>query len=105
MRVDGRNGQPHRWMISMAFISWGFIPTMKRYNVQQMESKSIIVAERNEVAKNEVLRPFCLVKMSILRVSIRHGCMESTWLSTHHMEGIRPSAWGCHKPIAVGESH
>ena len=40
-----------------------------------------------------------------VRVIIRHGCMESTWLSTHHMEGIRPSARGCHKPIAVGESH
>ena len=40
-----------------------------------------------------------------VRVIIRHGCMESTWLSTHRMEGIRPSARGCHKPIAVGESH
>ena len=39
------------------------------------------------------------------KVIIRHGCMESTWLSTHRMEGIRPSARGCHKPIAVGESH
>ena len=73
MRVDGRNGQPHRWMIPMASIPWGFIPTMERYSVQQMESKSIIAAGRNEVAKNEVLRLFCRfrpVKMSILRVSM-----------------------------------
>ena len=31
----------------------------------------------------------------------RHGCMGSAWLSTHHMEGIRPSARGCHKPMLL----
>ena len=34
----------------------------------------------------------------------RHGCMGSAWLSTHRMEGIRPSARGCHKPM-LSASH
>ena len=50
MRVDGRNGQPQSWMIPMASIPCGFVPTMERYSVQQMELKSIIAAGRNEVA-------------------------------------------------------
>ena len=73
VRVDGRNGQPQSWMIPMASIPYGFVPNMERYSVQQMELKSIIAAGRNEVAKNEVLRPFRPfrpVKMSILRVSM-----------------------------------
>ena len=39
-----------------------------------------------------------------VRVIERHGCMGSTWLSTHRMEGIRPSARGCHKPM-LSASH
>ena len=30
----------------------------------------------------------------VVRVIERHGCMGSAWLSTHRMEGIRPSARG-----------
>ena len=41
VRVDGRNGQPQGWMIPMASIPWGFVPTMERYSVQQRESKSV----------------------------------------------------------------
>ena len=40
VRVDGRNGQPQCWMIPMASILGGFIPTIERYSVQQTDSKS-----------------------------------------------------------------
>ena len=46
MRVDGQNGQPHRLMIPMASIPWKFVPTMERYSMQQMESKSVLPTVR-----------------------------------------------------------
>ena len=46
MRVDGRSGQPQSWMIPMASILWGFVPTMERYSVQQTESKSVLPTVR-----------------------------------------------------------
>ena len=34
------------WMIPMASLPWGFVPTMERYSVQETESKSMLPTVR-----------------------------------------------------------
>ena len=46
VRVDGRKEQPHRLLIPMASTPMQFVPTMEKYSIQQMESKSVLLMVR-----------------------------------------------------------